>query len=29
MRVPDTDRLYALSSTYTNPWWPNDPGPGC
>jgi hypothetical protein len=28
VRVPDTDRLYALSSTYNNPWWPNDPGPG-
>lgn len=26
--MPDTDRLYALSSTYNNPWWPNDPGPG-
>lgn len=26
--MPDTDRLYALSSTYTNPWWSNDTGPG-
>ncbi|MGW6144430.1 hypothetical protein [Streptomyces sp. NPDC055140] len=26
--MPNTDRLYALSSTYNNPWWPHDPGPG-
>ncbi|RNG38006.1 hypothetical protein [Streptomyces botrytidirepellens] len=25
--MPDTDRLYALSSTYTNPWWPGESGP--
>jgi hypothetical protein len=28
VRVSDTDRLYALSSTYNNPWWPHDAGPG-
>ncbi|MFB6984615.1 hypothetical protein ACNPQN_32730 [Streptomyces sp. NPDC056297] len=26
--MPDTDRMYALTSTYTHPWWPNEAGPG-
>ncbi|MEV6676215.1 hypothetical protein AB0N09_05010 [Streptomyces erythrochromogenes] len=25
--MPDTSRLYALTSTYTSPWWPSEPGP--
>ncbi|MFJ5635270.1 hypothetical protein ACIQF5_21865 [Streptomyces goshikiensis] len=25
--MPDTSRLYALTSTYTGPWWPSEPGP--
>ncbi|MFE2850208.1 hypothetical protein ACFXJO_03645 [Streptomyces lavendulae] len=25
--MPETSRLYALTSTYTNPWWPAEPGP--
>ncbi|MFF1680746.1 hypothetical protein ACFVYG_32500 [Streptomyces sp. NPDC058256] len=26
--MPDTDRLYALSSTYNNPFWSDEAGPG-
>ncbi|MFE8940972.1 hypothetical protein ACFYNX_26245 [Streptomyces sp. NPDC007872] len=25
--MPDTSRLYALTSITTNPWWPGEPGP--